>query len=331
MCDFFFFFYAPIRTYITRLTIEGLHRKEKYPGRNFDIEFSPGVSVLYGGSGTGKSTILQIIANSVNDDWSKFDIVNFKSVSLDISDGQKNEHIREESGPARVIPTRPNDNLDTTAFRAVYFPELRRLVDVANYIDLPSDIRLRAFGAFLPNFQYHTAADIEASLVSELNDIVSRLAPVQSASVLNDLLAGDPDFQTIERLINAVNEFLYEKEMFWTISEDGGQIYVGITLDGDEFGETAPLSILSVSEREILSMLYETSALGQNDLVIIDKPEMSLTIDFQYDFARTLAGTLIDKQVIICTHSPDILTAFENSAADFRAIEVQSTLAEMEV
>jgi len=49
--------------FIKRIQVVGIHKR-------FDIQqsFHPGVNILYGKNGSGKTTILHIIANAINGD-----------------------------------------------------------------------------------------------------------------------------------------------------------------------------------------------------------------------------------------------------------------------
>ena len=54
----------------------------------FDLTqtFGPGVNVLYGRNGTGKTTLLHILANILNADYARFAFLPFESISLELDD-----------------------------------------------------------------------------------------------------------------------------------------------------------------------------------------------------------------------------------------------------
>src|SRR5436190_11966015 len=59
----------------------------------FDLEqeFQPGVNILHGRNGTGKTTLLQILANILNGDFERFAFLPFETIDVDLD---KNEKIK---------------------------------------------------------------------------------------------------------------------------------------------------------------------------------------------------------------------------------------------
>lgn len=68
--------------YVTSVTAIGVH------GR-FDLkqDFQPGVNIIYGKNGTGKTTFLHILANVLNGDYNRFVFLAFKYVEVVFNDG----------------------------------------------------------------------------------------------------------------------------------------------------------------------------------------------------------------------------------------------------
>lgn len=75
-----------------------------------------------------------------------------------------------------------------------------------------------------------------------------------------------------------------------------------------ENNQTAGLQSLSSGEQQIVSMLYAASpALTKaGSIVLIDEPEISLHIDWQRILLRKMQQQLGERQIIVCTHSPEI-------------------------
>ncbi|MHB8852378.1 MAG: AAA family ATPase [Ignavibacteriaceae bacterium] len=74
----------------------------------------------------------------------------------------------------------------------------------------------------------------------------------------------------------------------------------------DKKGNKISLSSLSSGEKHLIKLLLE-SIMGEENSVLIDEPEISLHIDWQYDLVNTF-NTLNNKaQYIIATHSPEIM------------------------
>ena len=74
--------------YIKRITVKGLHRTSSYPGRDFEIQFNPGVNVVYGLNGSGKTTLLHILVNAVRLDFYRFAALFFEDITLEFTDGE---------------------------------------------------------------------------------------------------------------------------------------------------------------------------------------------------------------------------------------------------
>ena len=85
--------------YVKRLRVVGLY------GRfDIDIGFSPGVNIVHGANGTGKTTMLHILANATNLDLPKFAALTFRNIDLEIGDGPSISFARESSSGSRVPP-----------------------------------------------------------------------------------------------------------------------------------------------------------------------------------------------------------------------------------
>jgi ABC-type lipoprotein export system ATPase subunit len=74
----------------------------------FDLEqeFQPGVNIIYGKNGTGKTTFLHILANVLNADYKRFVYLLFKSVEVVLNDGRVVVVTREPTeGDSRISVT----------------------------------------------------------------------------------------------------------------------------------------------------------------------------------------------------------------------------------
>jgi len=75
------------------------------------------------------------------------------------------------------------------------------------------------------------------------------------------------------------------------------------TAGGNSYG----LSALSSGERQILTMLYSASrSRFQSGIFLLDEPELSLHIDWQRIILRELQIQSPERQLIVCTHSPEV-------------------------
>ena len=68
--------------YIKSVALEGIHKRY-----NLDINFHETLNVLHGQNGTGKSTLIHILANIANNDFLRFVYLEFLAVKVVYSDG----------------------------------------------------------------------------------------------------------------------------------------------------------------------------------------------------------------------------------------------------
>ena len=76
------------------------------------------------------------------------------------------------------------------------------------------------------------------------------------------------------------------------------------------------LSQLSSGEKNLLKILIELFLVEDSSL-LIDEPELSLHIDWQRDLVKTMRTLNPDAQIILATHSPDILGSAAESETFF--------------
>lgn len=87
---------------------------------------------------------------------------------------------------------------------------------------------------------------------------------------------------------------------------------------GTEGGRSYGLSALSSGERQILTMLYSASRSRFRDgIFLIDEPELSLHIDWQRGILKELMSLAPDRQIIACTHSPEVGADHFEDTQDF--------------
>ncbi len=88
-----------------------------------------------------------------------------------------------------------------------------------------------------------------------------------------------------------------------------------IEIEGNKFnivsnGQILPINALSSGEKQILLILLRVFLLdGKESYVLLDEPENSLDISWQYELINTLVGLNHNAQFFITTHSPSIFGA----------------------
>lgn len=83
---------------IKRVQVRGLHQQ-----LDIDLDLEPGLNVIYGKNGRGKTTLLHIIANILELDFQRFIYLQFFSVTLESFSGNVLEVFRESDGRIRIV------------------------------------------------------------------------------------------------------------------------------------------------------------------------------------------------------------------------------------
>ena len=126
-------------------------------------------------------------------------------------------------------------------------------------------------------------------------------------------------FTPLRRYENTVNSFLNDKKTADSFLDEKS---VKVDEDGElkiesSVHQNLDLLVLSSGEKQILILLTE-ALLRVNDPVvyIADEPELSLHISWQEKLLRSLVELGGQMQVIVATHSPDIIGRFMENTID---------------
>lgn len=122
----------------------------------------------------------------------------------------------------------------------------------------------------------------------------------------NKLKQYDDIYQKVSILSDIINSHFKRKVL--TIDSTHGFLFKTKSMSGEEF--TLPLSKLSSGEQNELVLFYELLfKCGNNDLIMIDEPEISLHLEW----LQTMVGDLKrivgqnKSSLLIATHSPDLV------------------------
>ena len=109
-------------------------------------------------------------------------------------------------------------------------------------------------------------------------------------------------FRAVDSFLLAVNQFYTKKRIDIDIQEQQPPKLVVKYNDEDSL----PLSVLSSGERQILTLMFAASRISEQEIVLLDEPEISLHVDWQSPLLEHMSGLLNGKQIIVCTHSPTL-------------------------
>ena len=118
-------------------------------------------------------------------------------------------------------------------------------------------------------------------------------------------------FKPINKFIQIINSFIIDTEKKIYIDQ------VGHLFIKRPNGRDVSIDALSSGERQIVIlfanvMFNKFSSESQENILIIDEPELSLHIKWQEIFVETLLTASEKTQFILATHSPDIVGDYKN-------------------
>ena len=121
-------------------------------------------------------------------------------------------------------------------------------------------------------------------------------------------------FERLNDYITLLNEFHDTKDFTLQDSKVGG---MSIVKDSTEI----PMSQLSSGEKQLIILLTEALLQkGNQTLFIADEPELSLHIEWQRKVISSIRKLNPNSQIIIATHSPEIVGKFKQSVINMEKI-----------
>lgn len=155
-------------------------------------------------------------------------------------------------------------------------------------------------------------------IYSESQAIAKRFLSIYQNSLQKRLDQQTEAYAKIEKYLESVNQFLEGKKL--EIQMINGQPKLGVKIKDES--SIHSLKILSSGERQVVGLIYSASHQTYGKIVLIDEPEISLHIDWQRKLLPEMMKQLGNKQLIICTHSPVIASAYRERMIE---LELQPT------
>lgn len=132
-------------------------------------------------------------------------------------------------------------------------------------------------------------------------------------------------FEKIKKFETAVNKFLDGKTLH--IGEGGRYGRSRATYVESENLHRHSLTSLSSGERQVLTMLFSASRLSATSgAFLIDEPELSLHVDWQRIVLSELMAQAGGRQIIACTHSPEVGADHLHSVQFFEPVPSRSRI-----
>ncbi len=171
-------------------------------------------------------------------------------------------------------------------------------------IGLGVDFR-RLAGGFVgsPQQNLHLERELAPAILKIYDEVLSERRSAEEGA-----------FQRLRTFQNSINRFLENKELEFILGGRAGRHEVGAVVHLTGGGRTR-LGALSSGERHVLTLLFAATHMSSSDgVILIDEPELSLHVDWQRVILDELTKQAGDRQVIACTHAPEVLADHRDQA-----------------
>ena len=160
--------------------------------------------------------------------------------------------------------------------------------------------------------------------MNSLMTFVSNQSRIQQLSELSELadainLEKEQVMLPITKFLNLINSYFAESNKNFVIDYDSGEIYFKATHNSN------PINIekLSSGEKQLLILFsYVILELKEDHegIFIVDEPELSLHLDWQRRYVKSLLETNNNIQLLFATHSPEIIGQYRDKAFEVKPI-----------
>jgi predicted ATPase len=259
----------PSSKYINQLIIKGLWNR-------FDVNWTlnPDVNILVGENGTGKSTILNLIANC----WDKKELPHENEPYLELS-------MMPNSPQWMMLPSATGSYKSLSGielqfiktFDAPFYTLTEKEMKRKPYIKSTLDEELENAIAQYIDYQLNISNEIIFNKIPSSKAFAKKLLFIETINRL---------FQITEKVIDVKDNKLA------FILKDGTKIY---------------WYDLSSGEKQLLIILLTVLCQDEkSSILILDEPEISLHLRWQYELIPIIRKINPNCQIIMATHSPSI-------------------------
>lgn len=235
------------------------------------------------------------------------------------------EKLTEEIKTARISVGATDRRLLSQAFREIY----RILAEAPDSEQNPEKIlkeieelsqQLQATASLMQTESMLVGSELDKLLRSvqqaqpmkESEKIVAPMLDVYRKSLQEIVSVQNNEFMIVRKYLESVNKFLDGKYLAILPEPSINGVRKSLISLVFEDKSTSPLGSLSSGERQIVTLIYAATHMREEQVVLIDEPEISLHIDWQRNLLSEMETQLQDRQVIACTHSPEIGVEYDD-------------------
>lgn len=265
---------------------------------NLDLSLDPDVNILTGANGSGKTTILDIIASILDNNGDAYVDQCYDSATLFLSGNTEIKSITQKGEKKRSVKIngklKSYSDIDGTLLQAIStFDSPMMPVEIIKKMK-ENHKWLRSELDFVLNDYINTYNKFRASLLERMTDMIDGDQP--DLDKMRGLTA------ILKKKNDIINELFAPKKTF---NEKDGEFYFMLN---DEEKTKITLEKLSSGEKQLLILLFSTVIENSADCITFwDEPEVSLHIEWQRKLIRVVRDLNPNMQLIIATHSPSIL------------------------
>ncbi len=276
--------------------IKHIHIEEIWGKHNVDFDLNEDVNILTGVNGVGKTTILDIIYSIVSDRYRVSNVESiYKSAVIDLNDNLQYKVSTEETGEKIYELFLNGKQIDNITQRIVV------VSDIDSNILSPEELQR----------QQTIDPALRSELDIKLHEWLNRYYKYQTGisnkvqeMIQNQDLEGARKLYEHRDNMKAICNKLFGPNKEWVDTEDNT---VAFKLK-DEQDKVIPVTDLSSGEKHMLILLLSTMVQdNKSNITFWDEPEMSLHIGWQRQLIRIMRSLNPNMQLLIATHSPEIL------------------------
>jgi predicted ATPase len=163
-------------------------------------------------------------------------------------------------------------------------------------------------------------------------DTTGRILDVYERALRSVVRAREQAFRRINTFLDSVNRFFAPDK---AVEVDEGErrkndyYRAGVVVQSG--GRRMPLRVLSSGERQVLTLLFSATHMSGGGLLLIDEPELSLHLVWQRILLRELMEQAGERQVVVCTHAPELATEHGDAVRDLKRQPWKPVQAELEL